>query len=140
MVFNLKLVTQPDVVDKNGRVYSKEAYKECEDQILQRLKHGTLYVSDGNGNFAGNITQPTVSHIIGKVINKYDDSIDVDITNEAVASCLKGYADNFKIGMNYFGRVNLGTDNIAHISDMKFGSYYLLDKNGIAFNCLGKKY
>lgn len=127
IVVNLKLATQPDVVDRNGRVYSKEVYEKALERINNQIDEGTCYVTLGPEPYENIKLGVSLSNILGKVIKKNPDSVDVKITNSYMKKLVEESLnlDEYSVGMSYMGKIEGMKDGAAVISEMHFRNYYL---------------
>lgn len=118
------LETHYDKPNRNGIIYSKESIEEMlnSDHFKELEKNKCLFIIRNNLDKNG---FADLSNVIGKV-----DSLDIEngianiSVNKEVYSLYKNGCD-MSLGMNYTGKLN----NNKKVTDMKFLSYSLIDKN-----------
>lgn len=142
MIVNIKLATQPGISNINGITYTQQEYDNMiNSPYYQALKENNkLYVTFGTEDVFFNIrnihtflsNHPDL--IIGRVIEKYNTSVDIDITNECLINLInlgQININNYILGMAYMGSI-YKVQGKYYVKDMNFGYYYLMsDKRSI---------
>jgi hypothetical protein len=137
MIVNIKLATQPGISNINGITYTKQEYDNMiNSPYYQFLKENNwLYVTFGTEDVFFNIrnihtflsNHPDL--IIGRVIEKYNTSVDIDITNECLINLInlgQININNYILGMAYLGSI-YKVQGKFYVKDMNFGYYYLMN-------------
>ena len=142
MIVNIKLATQPGIPNINGNTYTQQEFdKMINSPYYQSLKENNiLYVTstysylDRNNILDFYAIQP--DHILGSVIEKYDTSANINLTNTKFINSIKsGELDinDYLLAMTYVGELYKKRGK-TYVKNMKFNHYYLINKETMRSN------